>query len=78
MDVAVLAKSLAENPLPTVCAVLCSVVLGLYLALLLAHRREMALAMRVVVLAERLVPLVAKAQRKTGAHPVVEVAHAEE
>ncbi len=81
MELGPLTKLFADSPLPAACALLVLAVVGLYLALLRAHRREMALAMRVVVLAERLVPLVEKAKRRTGvtgSHPVVGGGHAEE
>lgn len=78
MDVATIAKLFSDGPLPAICALLVLSVAALFLFLMRAHRRELALLERVATLTERLAPLLlhlaAKVPRKrgnTGSHPVL-------
>ncbi len=72
MDVAALTKLLSDSPLAAVTSLLVLAVVGQSVELRRAHRRELALLERVVLLAERLAPLVAKATRKAEASHVQE------
>ncbi len=67
-----LAQLFGGGPQAAFIAVLCVTCVTLYVQNQRGHARQMALAMRVVLIAERLTPLVEKAQRKTGTHKTVE------